>query len=74
MSAAETISPPEELVDLEGAKKLAARINEHWADRGFNANARAIYAGFHHSIREGYYKVVSDMRNGLPPGAPGITS
>lgn len=43
------------------ASRIAAEtINAYWADRGFNANARAV------QVDDGVWEVQSDLVNGLP--------
>lgn len=46
---------------IEGARKLAEKINAYWAERGVNANARAVLLPFNPRMREAYYVVRSDL-------------
>jgi hypothetical protein len=51
---------------LEGARRLAEKINAIYQARGLNANARPVLLPFSKSMREAYYVIRSDLVNGLP--------
>jgi hypothetical protein len=65
-------SRPTELPDgpdcssLDGARRLAEKINAIWAEKGVTANARPIMEGFNPAMRQHFYSIKSDLRNGLP--------
>lgn len=46
---------------IEGARKLAEKINAYWAERGVTANARAVLLPFNPRMREAYYVIRSDL-------------
>lgn len=46
---------------LEGARKLAEKINAYWAQRGINANAHAVLMPFSPAMREAFYTIRSDL-------------
>lgn len=50
----------------EGAKKLAAKIEAYWRERGQDVHIRFHDAGFVPSMRSARSDVRSDMVNGLP--------
>jgi hypothetical protein len=53
--------------DLEGAKRLKAKIEAHWRERGFKPpEIELIAQGFDNSVRACRYDVRSDMRGGMP--------
>lgn len=56
--------------DFVGAQRLADRINEFWRQRGVQANARLKRLPFHPTMREAFYAIETDLRDGLPPPPP----
>lgn len=54
--------------DKEGAIRLKRRIEEYWADRGFEVKVHLQDADFVSAMRSRRVDVRSDMVNGLPKG------
>lgn len=52
--------------DKRGAARLAEYINDYWKQRGGNANARIIEAGFTEAMRSARFDIRSDLVNGMP--------
>ncbi|MCW5725218.1 MAG: phosphoglycolate phosphatase [Maricaulaceae bacterium] len=50
----------------EGARRLKARIEAFWAERGYNVTIDLVDAGFMPAMRSARTDVRSDMVNGLP--------
>lgn len=53
----------------DGARRLKARIEEYWRERGFEVEVRTVEAGFVAAMRSARTDVRSDMVNGFPAGA-----
>jgi hypothetical protein len=53
--------------DQEGARKLKAKIEEYWANRGFDVSINLVEAGFVPAMRSARTDVRSNMVNGMPP-------
>jgi len=53
--------------DSEGARKLKAKIEEYWAQRGFEVSISLVEAGFVPAMRSARTDVRSNMVNGMPP-------
>lgn len=53
--------------DTDGARRLKARIEEYWSERGFDVNINLVEAGFVPAMRSARTDVRSNMINGLPP-------
>ena len=56
-----------EFCDTDGARRLKARIEEYWSERGFDVNINLVEAGFVPAMRSARTDVRSNMINGLPP-------
>ncbi|MBI1339651.1 phosphoglycolate phosphatase [bacterium] len=54
----------------DGARRLKARIEEYWAERGFNVSINLVEAGFVAAMRSARTDVRSNMVNGMPPLRP----
>lgn len=50
----------------EGARRLKAKIQEYWRDRGYDVTVDLVDEGFVPAMRSGRTDVRSDMINGLP--------
>lgn len=50
----------------DGAKRLAARIEAYWAERGYAVQTQLRDAGFVASMRSARSDVRSDLVNGMP--------
>lgn len=50
----------------EGARRLKARIEEYWSERGFNVTINLVEAGFVAAMRSARTDVRSNMVNGMP--------
>ncbi len=53
----------------DGARRLKARIEEYWRERGFDVVVELQEAGFVAAMRSARTDVRSKMVNGLPAGA-----
>ena len=53
--------------DNDGARKLKAKIEEYWTNRGFDVSINLIDAGFVPAMRSARTDVRSNMVNGMPP-------
>jgi hypothetical protein len=53
--------------NTDGARKLKAKIEEYWAERGFDVNINLVDAGFVPAMRSARTDVRSNMVNGMPP-------
>lgn len=51
-----------------GARKLKARIEAYWKNRGYAVDVRVIDGPFIPSLREHARMLRSNMKNGLPEG------
>jgi hypothetical protein len=51
----------------DGARKLKAKIEEYWAERGFDVHIDLVDAGFVPAMRSARTDVRSNMVNGMPP-------
>ncbi len=65
----------------DGARKLKAKIEEYWMERGFDVSINLVEAGFVPAMRSARTDVRSNMVNGMPPrkkseqrAQPGISS
>lgn len=50
----------------EGAIRIKEKIEQYWADRGYDVNIRLVEAGFVPAMRSGRTDVRSNMVNGVP--------
>lgn len=50
----------------EGARRLKAKIQEYWRERGYDVSVDLVDEGFVPAMRSGRTDVRSDMVNGLP--------
>lgn len=57
--------------DQDGARKLKAKIEEYWAQRGFDVSISLVEAGFVAAMRSARTDVRSNMVNGMPPRKKG---
>jgi hypothetical protein len=53
--------------NTDGARKLKAKIEEYWAERGFDVSINLVDAGFVPAMRSARTDVRSNMVNGMPP-------
>jgi hypothetical protein len=53
--------------NTDGARKLKAKIEEYWAERGFDVSINLVEAGFVPAMRSARTDVRSNMVNGMPP-------
>ena len=53
--------------NTEGARKLKAKIEEYWTERGFDVSINLVEAGFVPAMRSARTDVRSNMVNGMPP-------
>ncbi|MDZ4760208.1 MAG: phosphoglycolate phosphatase [Alphaproteobacteria bacterium] len=53
--------------NTDGARKLKAKIEEYWSERGFDVNINLVEAGFVPAMRSARTDVRSNMVNGMPP-------
>ena len=51
----------------DGARKLKAKIEEYWSERGFDVSISLVDAGFVPAMRSARTDVRSNMVNGMPP-------
>lgn len=51
----------------DGARRLKAKIEEYWTQRGFDVNINLVDAGFVPAMRSARTDVRSNMINGMPP-------
>ncbi|MEZ5937040.1 MAG: hypothetical protein R3C52_02335 [Hyphomonadaceae bacterium] len=57
--------------DSDGARKLKAKIEEYWQQRGFDVSINLVDAGFVPAMRSARCDVRSNMVNGMPPRKKG---
>ncbi len=50
----------------EGARRIKAKIEEYWRDRGYDVDVNLVGASFVAAMRSARTDVRSDMVNGLP--------
>lgn len=50
----------------EGARRLKERIEQYWAERGYEVNIDLVEAGFVPAMRSARTDVRSNMVNGIP--------
>jgi hypothetical protein len=50
----------------DGARRLKAKIEEYWKERGYNVDVKLVEAGFVPAMRSARTDVRSDMVNGMP--------
>ncbi len=50
----------------DGAKRLKAKIEDYWTQRGYEVNVDLVDAGFVAAMRSARTDVRSNMTNGLP--------
>lgn len=51
---------------LEGATRLAKKINEYWEGRGYHVQARVHSIGYKQQTRAVAYGITSDLVDGAP--------
>lgn len=51
---------------IDGAKRLALKIQAYWQDRGYDVDIKLVEAGFLPAMRSARTDVRSDMVNGMP--------
>lgn len=66
VSAIRAEPPAYELCNGEGARKLKARIEAYWSERGYAVNVRLVKGEFVMAMRSSRFDVRSDMINGMP--------
>lgn len=52
--------------NADGARRLKERIEQYWADRGYQVNIDLVDAGFVPAMRSARTDVRSNMVNGVP--------
>lgn len=52
--------------NAEGARRLKAKIEEFWREKGFDVEVKLVEAGFVAAMRSARTDVRSDMVNGYP--------
>ncbi|MEL6259210.1 MAG: phosphoglycolate phosphatase [Pseudomonadota bacterium] len=50
----------------DGAKRLKAKIEQYWSERGYNVELDLVDAGFVAAMRSARTDVRSNMKNGMP--------
>jgi hypothetical protein len=50
----------------EGARRLKAKIEDYWRERGYEVEIQLVDAGFVPAMRSARVDVRSDMKNGMP--------
>lgn len=55
-----------ELCNEDGAKKLKAKIEAYWRERGHEVQVDVLKKGFTPAMRSARYDVRSELVNGLP--------
>lgn len=50
----------------DGAKRLKNKIEEYWAERGYDVDVDLVEAGFVAAMRSARTDVRSNMKNGMP--------